>query len=200
MSDFDALVRRRSMTRAFTHEPVDRSLVDDLLDLARRGPSAGNTASLEFLVLEGSDTARYWNVTLPEQRRADFPWPRLLDAPVLIVAWVEPDRYVARYQETDKAHTGLGEGADAWPQPYWFIDGGAAVMTLLLAAENAGLGALFFGLFDHESAVRDAFGVPEGRRAVGAIALGYPTTERRSTSAGRTRPPLDSVIHRGHWD
>jgi len=200
MDGFERLVRRRQMTRAFTEEPVATEVVDHLVDLARRSPSAGNTASIEFLVLEGSETARYWDVTLAAERRPTFPWPLLLQAPVLIVPWVDPEQYVARYREEDKAHTGLGRDADAWPQPYWFIDGGAAVMTLLLAAEAQDLGALFFGVFDHEVALREAFGVPPTKRALGAVAVGHRAPSPRSRSAGRPRPPVDAVVHRGAWN
>jgi nitroreductase len=106
---------------------------------------------------------------------------------------------VARYREPDKASTTLGEGPDAWPVPYWWVDGGAAVMTLLHGAVDKELGALFFGLFDHEDAVRSRFGVPSGRRAIGAVALGRPAADRPGRSAGRTRPPLDQIVHRGRW-
>jgi nitroreductase len=77
-----------------------------------------------------------------------------------------------------------------------------AVMSLLLAAEDAGLGALFFGLFEHESVVAAAFGVPADWRPLGAVALGYPVPpeeQRRSRSAARSRPPLAQVVHRGRW-
>lgn len=188
------------MTRAFLDTPVAAAVIDEMLDRARRAPSAGNTASIEFLVLEGADqTAAYWDTTLPAPRRASFPWPGLLRAPVLIVPWVEPDAYVRRYGEDDKAHTVLGTAEEAWPVPYWFVDGGAAVMSLLLDAEARGLGALLFGLFEHEDAVRDRFGVPGGRRAVGTIALGHPAPDRPSASSSRPRPPLDEVVHRARW-
>ena len=36
------------MTRAYTAEPVDALVVDEILDLARRGPSAGKTDSLQL--------------------------------------------------------------------------------------------------------------------------------------------------------
>ena len=107
------------MTRAYTAEPVDALVVDEILDLARRGPSAGKTDSLQFLVLDGADVARYWDTTLPVDTRPSFPWPQLLDAPVLVIPWVEPGAYVRRYSEADKARTGLGEGPDAWSVPYW---------------------------------------------------------------------------------
>ena len=188
------------MVRSFTSEPVAPETVDAICDLARRAPTAGNTAAVEFLVLEGSDTAAYWDVTLPPLRRDGFAWPGLLNAPVLVVVWVSPDRYLRRYREPDKDHTGLGAGARAWPVPYWFVDGGAAVMALLLAAQDRGLGAAFFAMFDHERAVRERFGVPRDQRGVGTVAIGHRRgDDRRSHSAGRGRPELDKVIHRSRW-
>jgi nitroreductase len=188
------------MTRAFLPTPIESETLDRLLDRARRAPSAGNTASVEFLVLDtASSVATYWETTLTGERRDLFPWPRLLDAPVLVIPWVAPDAYVARYAEPDKAHTGLGRSSDDWPVPYWFVDGGAAVMALLLGAEAAGLGALLFGLFEHEDAVRERFGVPADRRAVAAVALGHRAPDRPSASSSRPRPPLDSVVHRRTW-
>jgi nitroreductase len=193
-------VRRRRMVRAFQARPVPSELVDELLDLARRAPSAGNTQPWSFLVLEGPEqTARLWDVTLPAERRAAFRWQGLLDAPVIVIPVVSADAYVHRYAEPDKARTGLGGSADAWPVPYWWVDGGMAVHTLLLAAVDAGLGALFYGLFDHERAVLDVLGVPSGWRALGAVALGWPDTDETGGSSGRPRPPLADVVHRGGW-
>ena len=198
---FARLVRNRRMTRAFTQEAVASAIVDDIVDLARRSPAAGNTAALDFLVLEGTDqVGTYWETTLPAERRDAFPWPDLLLAPVLIVPYVRPRAYIERYGEPDKARTGLGVDIDAWSTPYWWIDGGMAAMLVLLAAEDRGLGALFFGLFDHENDVARVFGVPPDRRALGAIAIGHPAPEQRSSqSARRRRPSLGDVTHRGRW-
>ncbi len=186
------------MTRAFTTEAVDASVVDGLIDLARRGPTAGNTAGIEWLVLSGTDqVGAYWDTTLPPEARADFAWPGLLVAPVLLIPWVDPMAYVHRYAEADKTHTALGGAEGDWTVPYWFVDGGAATMTVLLGAEDAGLGALLFGLFEHEDVVRDLFGVPAGRRAVGVIAIGHRAKHRPSQSTARGRPSLERVVHRG---
>jgi nitroreductase len=176
-------------------------VLDRVLDLARRVPAAGNTQGLDLVVLEGPEqTARYWDASLPAERRAAFPWPRLLDAPVLVVPVGDPGAYVARYAEPDKAASGLGRGQEAWSVPYWYVDTAFAAMVALLAAVDEGLGAVFFGQFGHEGAVKEVLGIPADRRPVGTIALGYAAPDQRpSRSARRPRRPLDEVVHRGHW-
>ena len=37
--------------------------LDSILEMAVRAPTAGNTAGREFIVLEGPETARYWEST-----------------------------------------------------------------------------------------------------------------------------------------
>jgi nitroreductase len=198
--DLSDAVRRRRMQRNFDARPVPPETLDALLDQARRAPSAGNAQGTAFVVLEGpAQTARYWDQTLPPERRAGFRWPGLLTAPTLVVVLTSPAAYVDRYAEPDKAARGLGGDAGAWPVPYWHVDAGMAVQTLLLGAVDAGLGACFFGLFDHEAAVLHALGVPEGWRAVGTVALGHALPDEPGRSAARARRPLDEVVHRGGW-
>ena len=192
------------MVRAFLDTPVDDELVEQLINTLLAGPSAGNTRSLELLVLSKDDAndevESYWDTTLPASARSTFPWPDLLKAPVLLIPYVDPAAYVQRYSESDKASTGLGESVDAWDVPYWWVDAGAAVENLLLAAPTLGLGAAFFGQFEHEPAVRKRFGVPVGRRAVGTIAIGYPAVnDRPSQSASRPRRSKEQLVHRGSW-
>jgi nitroreductase len=189
------------MTRAFDRRPLPPGLLDDLLAVAGRAPSAGNTQGWHALVLEGADTARFWDITLPPERRGSFAWPRLLDAPALVLPFADPRAYVARYAEPDKATTGLGHGTDQWPAPYWTIDASMAVMTLLLAAEDAGIGALLFGVFRGEAQLRAELGVPAEVVLLGAVALGYPSDEGRTPgrSAGRPRRGVDEFVHRRRW-
>jgi nitroreductase len=188
------------MVRAYDRRPVDPLALDRVLDAARRAPSAGNSQGLDLVVLAGPDeTGRYWDVALPAGPRRDgFRWQGLLTAPVLVLPVVAAGAYAARYAEPDKAATGLGS-VEAWPVPYWFVDGGMAVQAMLLAAQEEGLGAAFFGLFDRERAVLDALGVPPDRRGLGVVALGHPAPDEPGRSAGRPRRPLDEVVHRGGW-
>ncbi len=73
-------------------------------------------------------------------------------------------------------------------------------MLILLTAVDLGLGALFFGIFQGETALMDALGVPDGYRPIGAIALGHPTAGERSKPELSTgRRPGGEVVRWEHW-
>ena len=198
--EFAHVVRSRRMVRSFETTPVPADVLGRVLALASKVPAAGNTQGLDLVVLEGPETARYWDASLAPERRASFPWPGLLDAPVLIIPVGSPGAYVDRYGEDDKRKTGLGAGEQNWTVPYWYVDTAFSAMIALLAAIDEGLGALFFGQFEHEPAIKAALGIPADRRPVGTIALGYPDNEQRpSLSSQRPRRSLDEIVHRGGW-
>lgn len=198
---FWQVLASRLMCRDFEPTGLSDEVVATVARSAFRGPSAGNTAGLDLLVLSGEDVGAYWDVTLPPDRREGFRWPGLLLAPTLLVPVVDPGSYVERYRRPDKSHTGLGASEISWQVPYWFVDGGAAVMSMLLAAEALGLGALFFGQFEHEPALRRRFGVPDDHRTLGTLAIGRPAAEGRdpSRSARGGRPDWEAHTFRGRW-
>ena len=82
--DFGDVVRKRRMVHVFQDQPVDTTLIDALLDVARRGPSAGFSQGTDFVVLDQPTTRqRFWDLT------ADPKFPREPDElhaapPVLI--------------------------------------------------------------------------------------------------------------------
>jgi nitroreductase len=209
MTDFVDVVRGRRMTRAFSPTPLADGVLEDLIDLASRAPSAGKSQGFHVIALEGPQTSDFWDVALPHERRGTFAWPRLLDAPVVLLPLADASAYVDRYGEADKKATGLGRGAGAWPAPYWTIDSSMAVMTLLLAVESIGLGALFFGVFKGEEELRRALDIPDELDLLGAVAIGHrfeaddgvggDVPSRRGRSAGRPRRSADDIIHRGRW-
>ena len=188
------------MTRAFLPTPVARVVLEGLVDLAARAPSAGKTQGWHLVVLEGADTALFWDCTLPAERRDAFAWQQLLTAPVIALPLADPEAYVRRYSERDKVATGLGTGPTAWPVPYWTIDTSMSIMTLLLGAEDIGLGALFFGVFGGEAALRERLGIPPSMELLGAIALGHPSrSDTRGRSASRSRRQAGEIIRWGRW-
>lgn len=197
------------MVRAFRRDPIERSVLETLVDTASRSPSAGKTQGWSILALEGASTESFWGVTMSKETRAGFRWQHLFDAPVIMLSFADPQAYLDRYSEDDKSHGELGSTLDAWPAPYWTIDASFATMTLLLAAHDAGLGALFFGVFRGEAELRRQLGVPDRLQLIGAIALGYerlPNDDEasnraftRGTSAGRKRSSVDDIVHFGRW-
>ncbi len=199
--DVFAALRARKMTRSFRSDQIAQAQLDLLTYAATRGPSAGNTASVESLLLTDQSVDEYWDIALPADRREKFPWPGLLSAPVLLILTVAPAAYVERYSEPDKARTGLGESTESWSVPYWWVDGGAAVENVLLGAQALGLGACFFGQFDNESAVSAHFGIPPERRSLGTIALGHadPASDRPSKSADRNTRSITERTHHNRW-
>lgn len=202
--DWVDIVGRRKMVRDFLPDPVERTVLNRMLDQARRVPSAGFSQGVDFVVLEGPATERFWSHTLPLSERASFRWPGLLAAPVIVLPVADAAAYLHRYSQPDKSPAGLGETEDAWPVPYWFIDTGMAGMALLYAVVNEGLGALFFGIFRNEAALLNELAIPEGKRPIGAIALGYPTDSassvgREGSPSRRPRRDLTEVVHYGTW-
>ena len=198
--EFSEAVRRRHMTRNFQVAPLERSVVDGLLAEALAAPSAGNTQGREFVVLDEPDqTARYWATTTDAGWRArSRRYEGMSRAPVVVLAFSDPDAYVERYREPDKVGA---DGADVeWVVPFWHVDAAFAVMTLLLGAVDGGIGAAFLGNFRGEDALKDALGVPGRMRLLGAVLLGQPARpDPRSTSADRPGRSVEEAVHRGGW-
>jgi nitroreductase len=190
-------IRRRRMVRAYSTEPVDSSVLRWILDAARRAPSAGMSQPVDLLVLtDSNDRARFWDLAFPV--RAEYRWPHLFDAPVVVIPLVEPAAYARRYALADKVGAGLDD-LDAWPVPYWWVDGGAAVQNLLLAAVGEGLGASLFGLFVNEPEILQTFGVPDGHRALGGVTIGHPLPEAPVSSTPLGQRSLEDIVHPGQW-
>ena len=195
------------MVRSFSKDPVTPELVEQLVDLASRAPSAGKTQGWHFLVLQDGETSKFWDTTLPTEKRASFKWKHLLDAPIIGLVFADSAAYVARYSEPDKSSTGLGASESSWPTPYWTVDASFATMTLLLAAHDAGLGALFFAVFSGEADLRKLLGVPSDLQLIGAVAMGWPLTQELSAggssekglSASRKRRTPSQITHFGKW-
>lgn len=197
--EFSDAVRRRKMVRNYEDRPVDPDLVDRILDHARRAPSAGHTQGFAFLVLEGPEqVGAFWDITFPRSPSRDgFAYPGLFSAPVIVVPLANKDAYLERYAEPDKGWVDRDEAR--WPVAYWDVDTAFATMSLLLSATDAGLGALFFGIFGGVIELRAHFGIPDEYEPIGAVSMGWPAPDVPSPSLRRGRRAVDEVVHRGRW-
>ena len=191
-------VRRRRMVRRFDPRPLPAEVLDRILHSATRGPSAGFSQGLDLLVLEGGDAVRsFWRATA--NPRFDRPYSTA-EPPAIVLVLSDRQAYLDRYAAPDKAGLGM-DTEEGWPVPYWDMDAAMAVMLMLLTAVDEGVGAWWFGVFHGAEALLRDLGVPEGRRLVGAVALGWPAADDRPQGSARTRPrrPVDEVVHRGRW-
>lgn len=191
------------MTRRFTDAPVAAERLERLLDLARRVPSAGFAQGVDLLVATTTEArGRVWAAIAEDEWARSPTATPLRQAAVVILPVANPGAYTARYGEPDKAGSDLsGVPADRWPTPYWLVDASFSVLALLLAAEDEGLGALFFRLHRPEDEVLAALDIPADRRLVGAICLGE--SDRNDAPSGsplrRDRRALADVVHRERW-
>lgn len=193
--DFSRLLRARRMVRAYTGEPVDEAALERILDAARRGPSAGFTQGQSFVVVTDPGTRRAIAAACGEEEylaRGFNPW--ISSAPVHVIPCTDPSAYEARYAEQDKA---ASVPPSRWDVPFWWVDGGAALMLLLLAAVDEGLAAGF--LATDSARLRDLLGIPAHVEPLGLVTIGHPAPDRRSGSLARGRRPLDEVVHRDRW-
>lgn len=206
----DAVRRRRMVRRFDPDEPVAPDVVRDLVGLAVRAPSAGFSQGWDFVaLLSPEDRAVFWDATDPSDATdptdssdagsAPDAWRRGVSAaPALVLCLSDPGAYLDRYAQPDKGWT--DRSTEHWPVPYWDTDTAMAAMVLLLGAEDAGLGALFFGVpVERHRAVLAALGVPAGRRLVGVVALGHEAQRVSGSARTRARRPLDEVLHVGRF-
>lgn len=186
------------MTRNFSGGP-DTDDVVDLLDVARRAPSAGFAQGCHFLLLEGADKESFFD------RSGAGDWfarraPGVRDCSHVVLVLADPAAYTARYSEPDKVDRGLSS-SDSWTCPYWLTDAAMAAQNLLLLCEERRWGALLFGLYADQRDTLSALGVPDEVHCVGAIAIGHRADHDAPTGSAttRTRRPLDEVVHVGRW-
>ena len=109
--------------------------------------------------------------------------------------------YHERYRKPDKL---LEDGSEIeWRVPWWWVDAGKAMMLLLLAAIDEGLGAGLFGLFpaEHNELLREELGMPEDVEIVGVVTIGHAAPDDGRGSSRRKFPwlPLEEVVRWEHW-
>jgi len=197
------VLRRRRMVRNYTDEPVSREALDRITRRARHAPSGGFSQGLRMVVVTDPDTRRLIAELADEPGYVELgfePW--ISRAPAHIVVGMREDDYHDRYQEPDK----LEDGKEIeWPVPWWWVDAGKAMMLLLLAAVDEGLGAGLFGLFpaENNARLRDALGMPADVAVVGVVTVGHPAEEpnrdQRRTTLSRRRRPLNEVVRWEKW-
>lgn len=195
--ELSEVLRRRRMVRNYRPDPVPAEVVERIVEAGVRAPSAGFTQGQSFVVVTDPGLRRRIAELAGEPEyvaRGFDPW--VSAAPVHIVVCVSEAAYHRRYQEPDKV---LPDGREIdWPVPYWWVDAGASMMAILLAAVDAGLGAGFLGVHA-VTGLRDLLGIPGEVTPIGVVTVGRPAPDRRSGSLRRGRRPRPELVHWERW-
>ncbi len=200
--DFVDIVRQRRMVRSFTNEPVAPESIERIMDIARRGPSAGYSQGVEFVVV--TDEATRAEIAQPyEVMHAKSGHPNFVSqAPVHIVICANAEIYKSRYREADKmrARKDISDD-DLWRIPYWYTDAGCAMMLILLATVDEGLAAGFVG--GGIGRLRRLLEIPEEHTPTGIALIGHEAANARQygdvSADKRPRRPLADVVHQERW-
>ncbi len=199
-----ALTRRRSV-RTYADRPVAREVLDRIANAAVVwAPSAGFSQGLRIVVVTDADTRREIATAAKEDELAAHGRRRWkAAAPVHMVVLTRESDYHERYQQQDKLKITGGQEID-WPAPYWYVDAGAAIMTLMLAAIDEGLDTAIFGVTDLE-ALRARLGFPEDVRFVAVVTMGYPAEGTDEPSRGGSvfterRKARPEVVRWERWE
>ena len=165
-------IRARRNVRSYHDQAIAPQDLDQILEAARRTPSAGNQQAWDFVVC-----------TDPEQLSQ---LARIGPAAGHVASSAATIALVAPHSDDPQAHDLIQ------------LDLGQATMSIMLAAADLGIGSAHAGVGDQELA-RRLLGVPEDRFCALLITLGVPADRPLTPVQRPNRRPFNDVVHRGHW-
>ncbi|HVN62398.1 MAG TPA: nitroreductase family protein [Gaiellaceae bacterium] len=170
METWDAIRSRRDV-RAFTDRPIDDFDLDRILEAGRRAPSSRNWQPWDFVVV--TDRKQLAELATVWQGAGHVA------SSAATVAIVAPVVEEARRQTE-------------------YFDLGQAVISMMLAAADVGIGSGHSAVGDQDLA-RRVLGLPEDRICAHLVPFGYPAGRPLVPLIRPDRRPFDEVVHRGRW-
>lgn len=194
--EFHDVVMKRRAVRRFEEGGVERAIIERIARLAQRVPSAGFSQGQRLVVV--TDRGRRKEVARicgEAEYEADFgPW--ISECAAQFVPCVSEAIYHRRYQEPDKT---LPDGSEIeWPVPYWWVDIGATMQNIMLAAVDEGLGCGFVGPTVVDD-LRAYLGIPDEFVPIGVMPVGRPLPDIRSPSLRRGWVPFEQFARWEAW-
>ena len=214
-----AAIRERRSIRKFKSQDVPKSIITEILEEARWSPSWGNTQPWDLYVLTGKTLAKFKEMNL---RQTLAGAPIASDVPML-EKW--PDAMKARYGELGKvvlsAQGIKREDKDARDKyyqnmvsffdapclilacisrdnlvEYQMLDIGLIAQTICLVAHDKGLGTcLLAAAARYSTEIRKIAAIPDDKKIVVGIALGYPDPSFPLNNFERDRAKLTEFVH-----
>jgi nitroreductase len=197
--EFRDILSRRRMHRAFLPDPIAQDQIDRIAHVIFRAPSGGFSQGGSIVVV--TDEAKRHEIAraFGDEHYSTQGRNFVADAPVHMVISANESLYHERYNEADKlAATGGVEVT--WPVPYWFVDAGALMMLVLLAAIDEGLASAFIGHPDQKRIFGELLGLPEDVVPIGLALVGKPGDAPLPGSRMKERRRTeDALVHRERW-
>ena len=211
-------VKKRKSIRGYKPDPVSKQILEQLLELAVRAPSAMNTQPWEFTVLTGDvlENVRRSNVDLlrsgvpPNPEHVVTAWPkesiyreRQVDLAKQLFRLMDIPR-----EDKEKRAKWLERGFRYFDAPAAIIlstdrclsesgpllDIGAAIQTICLAALHYGLGTCVEDQGTMYPEVLRKYGhIPDSKRIIAAIAIGYPDWDFPANKVETARESIKNV-------
>jgi nitroreductase len=171
METWDAITSRRNI-REFSDQTIEAGSLDRILEAGRRTPSSRNWQPWDFVVVidaaQRAELAGVWKGA----------W-HVANAPVA-VAIIAPQLDTEREQHI--LHFDLGQ----------------AVMSMMLAAADLGIGTGHAAVADQDLA-RSILGFPDDRLCAYLISFGFPVDGPLRPLKSVNRRPFEEIVHRHRW-
>jgi nitroreductase len=196
--EFTDVVMQRRAVRRFEEGGVDRAVIDRIARLAQRTPSAGFSQGQRLVVVTERERRRELARLCGEDEYAPVFGRWISECAAQFIPCVSEAIYHRRYQEPDKVDAD-GREID-WPIPYWWVDVGATMQNVMLAAVNEGLGCGFVGT---DAAgwreIRAFLDIPDEFAPIGVMPVGRPLPDVRSPSLRRGWVPFEDFARWERW-
>lgn len=171
METWDAIRSRRKITE-YSDQPISEDDLTRILEAGRRSPSSRNEQRWHFLVVR--DPQR-----LEELSHVWRGAAHIAEAPVAIGV-------VAPVGDDPRTNASIN------------FDLGQAVMSMMIAAADLGIGTRHASVEDYELAAR-ILGLPPDMRLTWLFGIGFPADRPLRPISRPDRRPFDEIVHRETW-
>ena len=214
--DIVETIRTRKSIRGYRPDPVPKEILRDILDIAIRAPSAMNTQPWEIIVIAGEvlENIKRGNIEMLES--GALPNPNVSVQPfdgvyrqrqVDLAIHIFQLMGIAREDKAKRAEW-MKRGfrffdapatfilsVDKALKPWWeLFDFGAISQTICLAALKYGLGTCIEdqGVM-YPEVIRKYTGMPESKRIIICIPIGYPDWDFPANRLESKREPVEAI-------
>lgn len=219
--ELQAAIKKRKSVRGYLDKPVPKEILNQILELSVRAPSTKNTQPWHFYVVTGTildqlkqaNEARFSSSEAPpeemahvlvEPEKGTVYRERQVDIAIRLFKAMEIGR-----EDTDKRIDWMKRGFRYFDAPaaiilvgdksnpieWSYLDIGLVIQNICLAAVDFGLGTCIEnqGII-YSDVLRDIVQIPDDKRLLAAIAIGYPDDDFPANKVISPRENVEDVV------